>query len=237
MCNRIIIISLATMVFAGLSLAESPPKTFCNPLNLDYGFRDVKGVWSRHGADPVIVLFKDRYYLFSTWELPGYRVSDDLVNWKAIPFAAPDELVGQQYTAAAVKQIGDWLYYTEFGKESRPVAMYRTQDPDSGKWEKCSELLPPYADPCLFVDPPSGKVYMYSGLEKPIFGVELDPKNGFKEVGRDKNAVDAGGRSKGQDRGWVGNLHVGQQRDEQRNARQRRVRVVPRGIVDDLPRW
>ncbi len=49
--------------------------TFCNPLNLNYGWSD-KGY--RHGADPVVVLFKDRYYLFSTWDLPGYRVSDDL---------------------------------------------------------------------------------------------------------------------------------------------------------------
>ena len=172
-------ILLSTWITAS-SFAQ--PKTFCNPLNLDYRVRETKGVWARHGADPVVILFKNRYYLFSTWELPGYRVSDDLVNWKAIPFAAPEEIVGKQYTAAAVNQIGDWLYYTEFGKADKRVAMYRTQDPDSGKWEKCSDLLPAYADPCLFVDPPTKKVYMYYGLEKPIHGVELDPTSAFKEV-------------------------------------------------------
>ncbi|HTL30912.1 MAG TPA: family 43 glycosylhydrolase [Tepidisphaeraceae bacterium] len=170
------------MISSCLASAQPSSKTFCNPLNLDYRVRQIKGVWSRHGADPVVILYKNRYYLFSTWELPGYRVSDDLVNWKAISFAAPSEIVGKQYTAAAVNQIGDWLYYTEFGKADKPVAMYRTQDPDSGKWEKCSDLLPPYADPCLFVDPPTKKIYMYYGLEKPIFGVELDPNNAFKEV-------------------------------------------------------
>ncbi|MEA2733560.1 MAG: xylan 1,4-beta-xylosidase, partial [Humisphaera sp.] len=36
-------------------------------------------------------------------------------------------------------------------------------------------------DPCLFVDPPSGRVFMYSGLDKPIFGVELDQKT-FAEI-------------------------------------------------------
>ncbi len=158
------------------------PKTFCNPLNLDYGIRETKGVWARHGADPVIVLFKNRYYLFSTWDVPGYRVSDDLANWKYIPFVAPEKIVGKPYQAAAVAQIGDWLYYTEYGKAGSPVGLYRTQDPDSGKWEQVVAALPSYTDPCLFVDPPTKKVYMYWGLEKPFQGVELDPNNGFKEV-------------------------------------------------------
>lgn len=54
------------------------PQTFCNPLNLDYGW-SARG--HRHSADPVIVLFKDRYYLFATDDVPGYRVSDDLLSW------------------------------------------------------------------------------------------------------------------------------------------------------------
>ena len=58
--------------------------TFCNPLNLDYGLNS-KGY--RHSADPVIVLFKDRYYLFATDDVPGYRVSDDLHSWTNIVFA------------------------------------------------------------------------------------------------------------------------------------------------------
>ena len=49
----------------------------------DYGIYQVKTEPPhRHGADPVIVLFKDKYWLFSTWDRPGYRVSDDLVHWK-----------------------------------------------------------------------------------------------------------------------------------------------------------
>jgi hypothetical protein len=174
---------LLSLVYVSSALAQQPKtKTFCNPLNLDYAVRETKGVWARHGADPVVVLFKNRYYLFSTWEVPGYRVSDDLVNWKAIPFSAPQQIVGKHYQAAAVAQIGDWLYYTEYGKAGAPVGLYRTQDPDSGKWEQVVAELPSYTDPCLFVDPATKKVFMYWGLEKPIQGVELDPNNGFKEV-------------------------------------------------------
>src|SRR5437762_662222 len=146
--TRVLAASFLTLLsIASLSLAQ--PRTFCNPLNLDYGY--VKpGQSFRHGADPVIVLYKNRYYLFSTWDRPGYRVSDDLVNWKSISFVPQDEL-GKIYTAAAVVQIGDWLYYTSFGKEKERVNLWRAKEPDTGKWEKVT-AMPPYSDPCLFVD-------------------------------------------------------------------------------------
>ena len=45
-------------------------ETYCNPMNLDYGFTPIPN-FSEQGrhratADPVITFFKDRYYLFST---------------------------------------------------------------------------------------------------------------------------------------------------------------------------
>lgn len=162
--------------------ATRPAKTFCNPLDLDYGLREAKGELYRHGADPVIVLYHDRYYLFSTWDRPGYRVSDDLVTWRFIPFATPVGVAGDgTYTAAAVAEREGWLYFTEFGTAKRVVALYRTKDPDSGRWKKVVDALPPYADPCLFVDPRSQRVFMYFGLERPMRGVELDPKT-FAEL-------------------------------------------------------
>lgn len=73
---------LAVTAAAGLSEAEA----FCNPLNLDYGWRDGR---YRHGAAPAVVLFKDKYYLFSTWDVAGFRVSDDLLTWTSRRF--PDD--------------------------------------------------------------------------------------------------------------------------------------------------
>jgi len=62
------------------------PATYCNPLNLDYGWRS--GGTHRHGADPVIVLFKNQYYLFSTWDVAGFRVSIDLIDWVSHEFTS-----------------------------------------------------------------------------------------------------------------------------------------------------
>ena len=107
---------LVAMMLVAANAAAQSPKTFCNPLNLDYGISVKKEIAYRHGADPVIVLFGDRYYLFSTWDRPGYLVSDDLVEWKFIPFAGPAELVGHSYTAAAVEIIDGFMYYTELSR-------------------------------------------------------------------------------------------------------------------------
>jgi hypothetical protein len=177
----VVVVACAAWAAAASAQTRPAPRTFCNPLDLDYGLRQKRGgAVHRHGADPVVVLFKDRYWLFSTWDRPGYRVSDDLVNWSYIPFGPEVKLADDVYTAAAVAVVGDQLYFTEFGKANKRVALYRTSDPASGRWEKVTDL-PPYADPCLFVDPPSGRVFMYYGLEKPVRGVELDRKT-FAEV-------------------------------------------------------
>jgi hypothetical protein len=166
---------------AGSSVARAqatratPPKTFCNPLDLDYGFFQRDKRVFRHGADPVVVLFKDRYYLFSTWENGGYRVADDLLHWRFISFP-PGVLPLKDYVAAAVCVTDGAMYFTEIGNEKKPVGLWRSADPDNAKWENVVEKLPPYADPCLFVDPPSGRVFLYHGLEKPIRGLELDRK-------------------------------------------------------------
>src|SRR5207244_1083358 len=111
---------IAAVLFAvPFAVAAPPPRTFCNPLNLDYGVREKAGSEPhRHGADPVIVLFNDRYYLFSTWDKPGYRVSDDLLNWKYIPFADSAGLKDHIYTAAATMVVDGWLYFTELGTKT-----------------------------------------------------------------------------------------------------------------------
>ena len=103
--------------------SQPAPKTFCNPLNLDYGLLDKRGKSiHRHGADPVVVLYKDKYWLFSTWDRPGYRVSDDLVNWRYIPFGPEVELPDRvMYTAAAAA-----VYMTRSGSStSGPNGTYR----------------------------------------------------------------------------------------------------------------
>ena len=50
--------------------ADVSQKTYCNPINLDYGYCPIPN-FVEHGkhrttADPAIVLFRGDYYLFST---------------------------------------------------------------------------------------------------------------------------------------------------------------------------
>src|SRR5690606_40430003 len=52
------------------TFAISQQKTYCNPINIDYGYTPFE-VFSKQGkhratADPVIVNFKDQLFLFST---------------------------------------------------------------------------------------------------------------------------------------------------------------------------
>ena len=65
---------------AALHAAEAP--VFCNPLDLPLAAE--KG-W-RHAADPVLVFYQNRWWLFTTWDFDGYRVSDDLLNWRDVRF-------------------------------------------------------------------------------------------------------------------------------------------------------
>lgn len=47
-------------------IAQSP-KTFCNPVNLNYRFMKIDGGEGiREAADPVVVSFQDTYYLFAS---------------------------------------------------------------------------------------------------------------------------------------------------------------------------
>jgi xylan 1,4-beta-xylosidase len=66
-------------VISTLSYAQQ--KTYCNPLNIDYGYTPIPGFaqWGRHRAtaDPVIVNYKGDFYLFSTNQ-KGYWWSSDL---------------------------------------------------------------------------------------------------------------------------------------------------------------
>ena len=196
--RSLVIFAIATVVIGAALSSAATPKTFCNPIDIDYALRPGKQPW-RHGADPVIVLYCDRYWLFSTWDRPGYRVSDDLIHWTFVPFKG--ELADKAYTAAAVAEIDGQLYFTELGTKAKPSSLFHTTDPASGVWEKVRDL-PSYADPCLFVDPPSGHVFMYHGLNAPIRGVELDRKTFAEIPGTETQLMPALDRAAKIEHGW-----------------------------------
>ena len=73
-----------TQAALATSKVLDPPKTYCNPMNLDYAFVPDKdyshGKQHRSTADPVCIMYKGLYYLFSTNQ-EGYWWSSDLNRW------------------------------------------------------------------------------------------------------------------------------------------------------------
>lgn len=156
-------------------------------MNLDYGWgcfqkREKK---ARTAADPVIVLFKDKYYLFTTMDIGGYRVSDDLITWKDVyfnPEIHASALDIDHYVAPAVAADDNYVYFINFTRDrsKKKVDVIRSADPENGKWEKCGEVRR-MADPCLFID--DERFYFYYGLgaEQSTTFFEVNPET-FEEI-------------------------------------------------------
>ena len=79
--------------------------TYCNPVDIDYTYmshyRAERDVSYRSGADPAVVNFKGKYYMFVT-RSHGYWVSEDMGKWR---FIRPQSwyFSGSNAPAAAVK--------------------------------------------------------------------------------------------------------------------------------------
>lgn len=154
-------------------------QTFCNPLNLNYRFMN-DAEQAREAADPVIVLYKDNYYLFAS-RSGGYWTSADLHNWT---FIEPVGLNIIETYAPAVMVLRDTLFYAA----SANGQTFKSADPQSGFWT-AGPAMGSYGDPDFFVDD-DGRLYMYYGLSNsnPTSVVELDPFT-FAEIGNPVNIV------------------------------------------------
>ncbi len=172
--NRAAVI-LFLVLFASLSNAQT---TICNPLNLSYRFQLEKPS-RREAADPTMIVFKGKYYLFAS-KSGGYWSSNDLINWKMI--TSPD-LPFEDY-APTVVAIDNTVYFlaTNWGRNSKKL--YKTSEPSSGRWQVAIDSFSKImSDPDLFLDD-DGRLYFYYGTsnQTPIYGVELDSKT-FKLIG------------------------------------------------------
>jgi hypothetical protein len=151
-------------------------KYFCNPLNVEYKYqfnkrREGDGISvSREAADPSMILFKGRYYIFPSMTC-GFFYSDDLAEWKFYPLKntpaydyAPDVCVA-----------GNYVYFCASNWEHG--RFYRTKDPFSDEFERLESVFP-FWDPKLFADD-DGRLYFYwgSGAATPIYGIELSVKD------------------------------------------------------------
>ena len=153
-------------------------KYLCNPVNINYRYQfnmdpRLHGRMQicREAADPSMILFHGRYYIFASMTL-GVWVSDDLSHWEN--HRLPKKLPLYDY-APDVRVMGDWVYFCASRREEN-CDRYRTKDILKGPYEKIEGSFP-FWDPNLFIDD-DGRMYFYWGCSNitPIWGVELDPQ-------------------------------------------------------------
>ena len=157
-------------------------KTYCNPLNIDYAYTPfdwaIKNGKHRTTADPVIVIFKNKYFLFSTNQ-EGYWWSKDMLNWNFVSrkFLLPVHNYIHDLNAPGVFIMKDTMYvYGSTHEKDFPV--WKSGNPTTDDWQIAVDTLKVGAwDPAFYYDEDTDKLYLYWGSsnEFPLLGTELDP--------------------------------------------------------------
>ena len=113
-------------------------KYYCNPVNINYRYqfnadqRKNRISICREAADPSMINFKGRYYIFASMTL-GVWVSDDLVNWEN--HRLPSGLPLYDY-APDVRVMGEYVYFCA-SKKGEKCDRYRTKDITQIDYEPC----------------------------------------------------------------------------------------------------
>lgn len=168
--KRLILILIPALLLIGFS-APVKKKTFCNPMDLNYRFQTSSRSAFREAADPVITIYKGKYFLYASHS-GGYWYSDNMQDWKFVPVKS---LPIEDY-APDVITINDTTYY--MGSAMVRKNIYWTANPFEDNWKPMEKtLLFPVWDPHFFRDD-DGKVYLYWGCSdrEPIKVVELNGK-------------------------------------------------------------
>lgn len=175
-------IFLIVIVFILVLQTNAQQKTYCNPINIDYGYTPIPNFseWGRHRAtaDPVIVTYKGDYYLFSTNQW-GYWYSSDMLNWTFVSkkFLRPWNKAYDELCAPAVGIIGDTMIV--FGSTyTKQFSIWMSTNPKANEWKPLVDSFDIGGwDPSFFTDD-DGKLYMYNGSSNkfPMYGIELNRK-------------------------------------------------------------
>ncbi len=174
---------LLQIVLSLVSFSRSySQKTYCNPVNIDYGYTPIpnftEGGKHRATADPVIVNYKNEYYLFSTNQW-GYWWSVDMLKWNYISrkFLRPWNEGYDELCAPAVGIIGDTMLV--FGSTyTTNFTIWMSTNPKMNEWKPLVDSFSLGGwDPAFFTDD-NGRFYMYNGSSNryPVYGIELNRK-------------------------------------------------------------
>jgi xylan 1,4-beta-xylosidase len=166
-----ILILLSFLGLLNYAFAQDKEKTYCNPMDLNYRFQPSSRLSYREAADPVITIYKGKYFLYASHS-GGYWYSDDMLHWEFIPIKS---LPIEDY-APDVITINDTTYYMASSMVKKNI--YYTLNPFEDNWKQMEKTLPfPVWDPDFFRDD-DGKMYLYWGCSdvEPIKVVELSRK-------------------------------------------------------------
>lgn len=179
--RKIVLLAFGLIYLNADLLAQQ--KTYCNPININYGYTPIPRFadWGRHRttADPVVVNYKDDYYLFSTNQ-QGYWWSNDMLNWNFISrkFLRPwNTGTYDDLCAPGVGIIGDTMIV--FGSTyTRTFSIWMSTNPKANEWKPLVDSFDIGGwDPSFFTDD-DGRLYMYNGSSNkfPMYGIELNRK-------------------------------------------------------------
>jgi xylan 1,4-beta-xylosidase len=185
----VLMIAVCQVMVCSQAIAQQ--KTYCNPINIDYGYTPIPNFseWGRHRAtaDPVIVNYKGDYFLFSTNQW-GYWYSSDMLHWNYVAkrFLRPWNAGYDELCAPAVGIVGDTMII--FGSTyTSKFTLWMSTNPKANDWKPLVDSFDIGGwDPAFFTDD-DGRLYMYNGSSNvyPLYGVELDRKT-FKPIGTRK---------------------------------------------------
>lgn len=180
-------------------------KYFCNPVNTNYRYqfnadpRKPKMQICREAADPSMICFQGKYYIFASMTLSVW-MSEDMVHWES--YRLPENLPLYDY-APDVRVLGEYVYFCA-SKRGEVCNRYRTKDIINGPYEEIPGNFD-FWDPNLFCDD-DGRIYFYWGCSNatPLWGVELDAET-MLPIGERKALINGDAWSKGYER--VGEDH------------------------------
>ena len=150
--KKVILFSILSI--AAISMAAEV-KTYRNPIIDKIG-----------PADPDVIRYEGKYYLYPTWTGKGYDVfvSEDLVNWEQKPMCYTDPRRGLWAPDLFYNEKGDgkiYLYYTANNPEGGKLIGVAVADNPLGPFINEGDLIRDNAiDAHLFADD-DGKMYMY----------------------------------------------------------------------------
>jgi len=179
--------------FAQLS-ASAQQQTFCNPINIDYGYTPIPNFseMGRHRAtaDPVITVFTGKYYLFSTNQW-GYWWSDNMYQWNFVSrkFLKPWHDVYDELCAPATLVLGDTLFVIG-STHTKEFPLWMSTNPTVDEWTEAVDKFEGAAWDPAFLEDDDGRIYLYYGSSNfyPMYGIEIDRKT-LQPIGERKDMI------------------------------------------------